>query len=134
MHEFDSLRMSGITPISLQHFLKFSAETIKRESMIESSPLGADGTEGNGCGLEGQTVQITVAGGDTEITPDVAEEANAEPGAKPKRKKKYKKKPPKPKKPKPGQVNRLFLYLCSIVTLLIRLFLVVQCLIQLRFF
>ena len=27
-------------PLSLHHFLKFSAETIKRESTIESSPLG----------------------------------------------------------------------------------------------
>lgn len=29
-------------PLSLHHFLKFSAETIKRESAIESSPLNQD--------------------------------------------------------------------------------------------
>lgn len=73
--------------------------------MIESSPLGADGLEAGAGGGEGQTVQITVAGGETEIIPDVVEEAGAEAGVKPKRKKKYKKKPPKPKKPKPGQVS-----------------------------
>ena len=33
-------RMPASTlPLSLHHFLKFSAETIKRESAIESSPL-----------------------------------------------------------------------------------------------
>ena len=91
-------------PLSLHHFLKFSAETIKREATIESSPLGADGMDGSGSAASGeQTVQITVAGGETEIIPDVPEEA--EPGVKPKRKKKYKKKPPKPRKPKPGQVS-----------------------------
>lgn len=91
-------------PLSLQHFLKFSAETIKREAMIESSPLGADGMDASGSTASGEhTVQITVAGGDTEIIPDVGEDH--EPGVKPKRKKKYKKKPPKPKKPKPGQVS-----------------------------
>ena len=30
-------------PLSIHHFLKFSAETIKRESAIESSPLSAAG-------------------------------------------------------------------------------------------
>ncbi|KAI4480911.1 hypothetical protein M0804_010008 [Polistes exclamans] len=90
-------------PLGLQHFLKFSAETIKREATIESSPLGADGLDASGSMPSGeQAVQITVAGGET-ILPDVVEEQ--EPGAKPKRKKKYKKKPPKPKKPKPGQVS-----------------------------
>ncbi|XP_071638938.1 uncharacterized protein [Temnothorax longispinosus] len=91
-------------PLSLQHFLKFSAETIKREATIESSPLGADGLDASGSTASGeQAVQITVAGGETAIIPDVVEEQEA--GAKPKRKKKYKKKPPKPKKPKPGQVS-----------------------------
>ncbi|KAG5324057.1 ZG46 protein, partial [Pseudoatta argentina] len=91
-------------PLSLQHFLKFSAETIKREATIESSPLGPDGLDASGSAASGeQAVQITVAGGETAIIPDVVEEQ--EPGAKPKRKKKYKKKPPKPKKPKPGQVS-----------------------------
>lgn len=89
-------------PLTLQHFLKFSAETIKREALNETSPLGEiDGT-GDGTG---QTVQITVAGGESEIIPDVVEETAVETGVKPKRKKKYKKKPPKPKKPKPGQVS-----------------------------
>jgi hypothetical protein len=105
MNLIDRLPTSTL-PLSLQHFLKFSAETIKREAMIESSPLGADGLDASGsAGSEGQTVQITVAGGETEIIPDVVEEAGGEPGVKPKRKKKYKKKPPKPKKPKPGQVS-----------------------------
>lgn len=91
-------------PLSLQHFLKFSAETIKREATIESSPLGADGLDASGSTASGeQAVQITVASGETAIIPDVVEEQ--EPGTKPKRKKKYKKKPPKPKKPKPGQVS-----------------------------
>ncbi|XP_063977389.1 transcription factor Sp4-like [Diachasmimorpha longicaudata] len=91
-------------PLSLHHFLKFSAETIKRESTIESSPLGADGIDASGSTASGdQTVQITVGGGETEIIPDVAEDQES--GTKPKRKKKYKKKPPKPKKPKPGQVS-----------------------------
>ena len=91
-------------PLSLHHFLKFSAETIKREATIESSPLGADGLDASGSTASGeQAVQITVAGGETEIIPDVVDDQ--EPGAKPKRKKKYKKKPPKPKKPKPGQVS-----------------------------
>lgn len=89
-------------PLSLHHFLKFSAETIKREATIESSPLGADGLDGSGTGAEHATVQIAIAGGESEIIPDVAGEQEV--GQKPKRKKKYKKKPPKPKKPKPGQV------------------------------
>lgn len=92
-------------PISLQHFLKFSAETIKREATIESSPLGADGLDASGGTASGeQAVQITVAGTEAAIIPDVVEEQQ-ETGTKPKRKKKYKKKPPKPKKPKPGQVS-----------------------------
>ncbi|XP_026468409.1 zinc finger protein with KRAB and SCAN domains 7-like isoform X3 [Ctenocephalides felis] len=78
-------------PLSLHHFLKFSAETIKRESLVESSPL---------CG----------ALPETHILPDnnAQEEAETqEDGStdKPKRKKKYKKKPPKPRRPKPGQVQ-----------------------------
>lgn len=91
-------------PLSLHSFLKFSAETIKREATIESSPLGADGLEVPVSTASGeQSIHITVAGNETEITPDVVEAA--EPGTKPKKKKKYKKKPPKPKKPKPGQVT-----------------------------
>lgn len=36
-------------PLSLHHFLKFSTDTIKRESAVESSPLSNpdDGTEGH---------------------------------------------------------------------------------------
>lgn len=36
-------------PLSLHHFLKFSTETIKRESAVESSPLSNpdDATEGH---------------------------------------------------------------------------------------
>ncbi|KAL2739748.1 zinc finger protein 384-like isoform X1 [Vespula maculifrons] len=57
-------------PLGLQHFLKFSAETIKREATIESSPLGADGLDASGSMTPGeQAVQITVAGGET-IIPD----------------------------------------------------------------
>lgn len=33
--------------LPLHHFLKFSSDTIKRESTIESSPLSLDGTEGH---------------------------------------------------------------------------------------
>uniref|UniRef100_A0A6M2DU05 Putative c2h2-type zn-finger protein n=1 Tax=Xenopsylla cheopis TaxID=163159 RepID=A0A6M2DU05_XENCH len=78
-------------PLSLHHFLKFSAETIKRESLVESSPL---------CGSISET----------HILPDnniQEEQETQEDGSsdKPKRKKKYKKKPPKPRRPKPGQVQ-----------------------------
>ncbi|XP_033224217.1 zinc finger protein 337-like isoform X2 [Belonocnema kinseyi] len=91
-------------PLSLHHFLKFSAETIKREAAVEASSHDADGMDASGSTVSGeQSVQITVAGGETEIIPDVVDDQ--EPGVKPKRKKKYKKKPPKPKKPKPGQVS-----------------------------
>lgn len=39
-------RMQPTLPMSIQQFLKFSAETIKRESQVESSPLSADLGEG----------------------------------------------------------------------------------------
>lgn len=34
-------RLGGQHPLNIHHFLKFSAETIKREQAIESSPLSA---------------------------------------------------------------------------------------------
>lgn len=77
----------GTLPLSLHHFLKFSADTIKREADVESSPLGTPEA--------GSLLEMT-ADGDGLIIED------ATPG---KRKKKYKKKPPKPKKPRPGQVH-----------------------------
>lgn len=74
-------------PLSLHHFLKFSNDTIKRESAVESSPLSNpdDGTEGHML----------------EMNPDDPENDQL----KGKKKKKYKKKPPKPRRPRPGQVH-----------------------------
>ncbi|XP_026679191.1 zinc finger protein 281-like [Diaphorina citri] len=81
-------RMQGTPlPLSLHHFLKFSADTIKREADIESSPLSSQDM-----------------GGLLEIAAD-PHELLIENGEGGKRKKKYKKKPPKPKKPRPGQVH-----------------------------
>ncbi|XP_014248466.1 zinc finger and BTB domain-containing protein 49-like isoform X2 [Cimex lectularius] len=77
-------------PLSLHHFLKFSAETIKRESAIESSPLNPDGEQGTEEGVDEPQVPIA------ELTDDSK-------GGK--KKKKYKKKPPKPRRPRPGQVH-----------------------------
>ncbi|KAK6623909.1 hypothetical protein RUM44_010765 [Polyplax serrata] len=75
-------------PLSLHHFLRFSAETIKREQGIESSPLSCDYSESYQNGVEEQL--------DLEI------DAN---GKTKKRKRPVKKKPPRPKKPRPGQVH-----------------------------
>lgn len=86
-------RMPASTlPLNLHHFLKFSAETIKREAAIESSPLSsadfAEDTPAATTPPEAGTVVEGVEG-------------------KQKRKKKYKKKAPKPKRPRPGQVRGL---------------------------
>lgn len=75
-------------PLSLHHFLRFSAETIKREQGIESSPLSCDYNESYQNGVEEQI--------DLEI--DVN-------GKTKKKKRPVKKKPPRPKKPRPGQVH-----------------------------
>lgn len=75
-------------PLSLHHFLRFSAETIKREQGIESSPLSCEYNESYQNGIEEQI--------DLEI--DVN-------GKTKKKKRPVKKKPPRPKKPRPGQVH-----------------------------
>lgn len=96
-------RIPQALPMSIQQFLKFSAETIKREAQVESSPLSTvEVGEGS---AESQSQEM-----DTEslIVADIAEpteEAEGDSDSKPKKKKKYKKKPPKPRKPKPGQVH-----------------------------
>lgn len=89
-------RLSATThPLSIHHFLKFSAETIKRESAIESSPLSTAGeTEETTSDLQQTTQQTEEIGDDT-----------ASQGGKAKKKKKYKKKAPKPRQPRPGQVH-----------------------------
>jgi hypothetical protein len=79
-------------PLSLHHFLKFSAETIKREAAIESSPLSnPELVDAN---------SATSADGTLAVFQGVGTA-----GAKPKKKKRYKKKPPKPRRPRPGQVH-----------------------------
>ncbi|XP_014270577.1 uncharacterized protein [Halyomorpha halys] len=80
-------------PLSLHHFLKFSAETIKRESAIESSPLADPGPD------SGAAEELEDSG--TQQLGDVDLEENKEG----KKKKKYKKKAPKPRRPRPGQVQ-----------------------------
>lgn len=96
-------RMPTALPMSIHQFLKFSAETIKRESQVESSPLSAsDLGEGS---IESQSQDVDA---ESLIVADIAEqEPETETGdeTKPKKKKKYKKKPPKPRRPKPGQVH-----------------------------
>ncbi|XP_044733854.1 transcription factor Sp1-like [Chrysoperla carnea] len=78
----------------INQYLKFTAETIKRESQIECSPLGS--TPDNSMSDETQLV--------VSMDPESQEgDQNAENGEKGKKRKKYKKQP-KPKKPKPGQV------------------------------
>ncbi|KAJ9589493.1 hypothetical protein L9F63_017310 [Diploptera punctata] len=77
-------------PLNLHQFLKFSAETIKREAAIESSPLSNP-----------ELVDASVTAVDPLAESPTGVEAAS---GKPKRKKKYKKKPPKPRRPRPGQV------------------------------
>ncbi|BET01544.1 ZnF_C2H2 [Nesidiocoris tenuis] len=79
-------------PLSLHHFLKFSAETIKRESAIESSPLNQDEA-----GNPDDESQLTL-----NESAEMFGVQDVKPG---KKKKKYKKKPPKPRRPRPGQVH-----------------------------
>uniref|UniRef100_A0A8D9ARG7 Gastrula zinc finger protein XlCGF46.1 n=1 Tax=Cacopsylla melanoneura TaxID=428564 RepID=A0A8D9ARG7_9HEMI len=88
--EYLSRMQGGQLPLSLHHFLKFSADTIKREQDVESSPLSSQDM-----------------GGLLEMSTDAHEllMENGDTGPPGKRKKKYKKKPPKPKKPRPGQVH-----------------------------
>ncbi|PSN50730.1 hypothetical protein C0J52_01216 [Blattella germanica] len=79
-------------PLSLHHFLKFSAETIKREAAIESSPLS--------------NPELVEASATSTVDPlALSPSTLGAPGGKPKKKKKYKKKPPKPRRPRPGQVH-----------------------------
>uniref|UniRef100_A0A1B6D5V8 C2H2-type domain-containing protein n=2 Tax=Clastoptera arizonana TaxID=38151 RepID=A0A1B6D5V8_9HEMI len=86
-------RLSATTPLSIHHFLKFSAETIKREAAIESSPLSNTGdTDENGAEMQQTQTE--------EITDDPANQDGQA-----KKKKKYKKKAPKPRRPRPGQVH-----------------------------
>lgn len=76
-------------PLSLHQFLRFSAETIKREQGIESSPLSGDfNNESYQNGVEEQI----------ELEIDIN-------GKTKKKKRPVKKKPPRPKKPRPGQVH-----------------------------
>lgn len=75
-------------PLTLQHFLRFSAETIKREQGIESSPLPCEYNESYQNGVEEQIGLEIDFNGKTK-----------------KKKRPVKKKPPRPKKPRPGQVH-----------------------------
>lgn len=95
-------RMPQALPMSIHQFLKFSAETIKRESQVESSPLSA-AELGEGS-TESQTQEMDA---ESLIVADITEptEETEDSDSKPKKKKKYKKKTPKPRKPKPGQVH-----------------------------
>ena len=114
---------------NLQQFLKFNPDTIKRESLIENSPL--NGTEGSENSQEEQqmifecssTVSPTTtttstttttattnlsspaADEQTQTTPTDTQTTVVDANGKVKKKRKYKKKPPKPKPPKPGQVH-----------------------------
>lgn len=99
------LQGTASLPLSLHHFLKFSPETIKRESAIESSPLGgAELTDGN-AGVGGGGGANNPSGANIQEPGSNVGPDNLEPGTKPKRKKRYKKKPPKPRRPRPGQVH-----------------------------
>ncbi|XP_054284387.1 myoneurin-like isoform X1 [Macrosteles quadrilineatus] len=90
-----NIQSANQNALNISHFLKFSAETIKREQAIESSPLSTANES------EEATVdmQQTVAG------EEQADPNNPEGGSAPKKKKKYKKKAPKPRRPRPGQVH-----------------------------
>lgn len=96
MADYLSRLPASTLPLSLHHFLKFSAETIKRESAIESSPLADNCQDGGDNELE-ETQQTTVIHHEhIEGGEDIKNG---------KKKKKYKKKPPKPRRPRPGQVH-----------------------------
>ncbi|XP_059621842.1 transcription factor E4F1-like isoform X2 [Phlebotomus argentipes] len=103
-------------PLHLHHFLKFNAETIKRESQVENSPLnGALITyeyAGHQQQQQQQQQQVEVQAQqeshsqDASVGTDIQGDIPAtEGGEKAKKKRRYKKKPPKPKRPKPGQVH-----------------------------
>lgn len=94
--------------LNLQQFLKFNPDTIKREALIENSPL--NGTEGSENSQEtDESKSILPEMTPIEVTPDISTtptvEVDSDPTGKVKKKRKYKKKPPKPKPPKPGQVH-----------------------------
>lgn len=96
-------RMPQALPMSIHQFLKFSAETIKRESQVESSPLSANELGEGSAESQSQDVDA-----ESLIVADMAEpeqDNETDTDTKPKKKKKYKKKPPKPRRPKPGQVH-----------------------------
>lgn len=81
--------------LNLQQFLKFNPDTIKRESLVENSPLNYSATpEGSENSQENSLLE--------EMKPPTID---LDPNGKVKKKRKYKKKPPKPKPPKPGQVH-----------------------------
>ncbi|XP_055694845.1 zinc finger protein with KRAB and SCAN domains 5-like isoform X2 [Lutzomyia longipalpis] len=105
-------------PLHLHHFLKFNAETIKRESQVENSPLNGAIISYDYSGQQQQQQQQQVDGNQvqqqqeahsqdasvgTDIQGDIP--AAGEGTEKTKKKRRYKKKPPKPKRPKPGQVH-----------------------------
>ncbi|GAB0089748.1 transcription factor Sp3-like isoform X1 [Sergentomyia squamirostris] len=95
-------------PLHLHHFLKFNAETIKRESQVENSPLnGALITYDYGAAQQQQVESQSESGSqDASVGTDIQGDIPAlEGGEKTKKKRRYKKKPPKPKRPKPGQVH-----------------------------
>ncbi|XP_055696856.1 zinc finger protein with KRAB and SCAN domains 5-like isoform X2 [Phlebotomus papatasi] len=99
-------------PLHLHHFLKFNAETIKRESQVENSPLNGAlitydyGGQQQQQQVEGQVQQQESHSQDASVGTDIQGDIPAgEGGEKAKKKRRYKKKPPKPKRPKPGQVH-----------------------------
>ncbi|XP_046660188.1 LOW QUALITY PROTEIN: zinc finger protein 350-like [Homalodisca vitripennis] len=88
-------RLGNQHPLNIHHFLKFSAETIKREQAIESSPLST--------AAESEETTVDMQQTQEEQVDDPINPENQE--AKTKKKKKYKKKAPKPRRPRPGQVH-----------------------------
>lgn len=95
MADYLSRLPASSLPLSLHHFLKFSAETIKRESAIESSPLADTGPD--------SAVQDELD--ENQASQQLAHDVDVEESKGGKKKKKYKKKPPKPRRPRPGQVH-----------------------------
>lgn len=85
--------------LNLQQFLKFNPDTIKRESLVENSPLNYSATPEGSENSQENSLENSLL---EEMKPPTIDfDANG----KVKKKRKYKKKPPKPKPPKPGQVH-----------------------------
>lgn len=91
----DYISRQGLS-LNLQQFLKFNPDTIKRESLVENSPLNNNSATPDGSENSQENSLL-----EEMKQPDIEIDASG----KIKKKRKYKKKPPKPKPPKPGQVH-----------------------------